>query len=343
MPKSPKILEVRKLANFGKTPRICNYRKFVILPVAKTRIVERGNMATSNPFIAVRDKLPANTYQRHISTWGTFNAWCKNEGFVALPVDPTVYGWYLEHLANNNYAYDSALAIRAVISYAHKVNGFVDPTNLIDDSDLALNPHDANTSGIRLVLQHMPGTGLVSLRDQALLLLGLMGDICAEDIQVLDVEDIQFIEDSPNAWLRIRRHQREDRLEMLSGEPKDLDICPVTALKSWLHITGIETGPVFRAVQDDTILPDRLNRSSINHILKHFCENVGLDAAVLRGHPSRSRQLNRALEDNLDVAQVLKTSETHCAQLKAQLAQAETVIAELRAHIEAMQCVLTFE
>jgi integrase len=64
--------------------------------------------------------------------------------------------------------------------------------------------------------------------------------------------------------------------------------CPVWALRAWLELASIESGPLFRAIRGSTVGTCRLSAAAVAATVKRSARAVGLDPAVYAGHSLRS-------------------------------------------------------
>lgn len=130
---------------------------------------------------------------------------------------------------------------------------------------------------------------LSSVRDKALLLLGFLGAFRRSELVAIDVSDLSFVADG----LEIRiRHSKTDQTGqgLVKAIPATAgELCAVTAVRDWLSVAGIESGAVFRPVnQWQQLSEKRLTPSAVNQILKRACTKAGVDDALrFSGHSLR--------------------------------------------------------
>lgn len=81
--------------------------------------------------------------------------------------------------------------------------------------------------------------------------------------------------------------------------------CPVKALKAWLDLTGICSGPIFRAVnKHDQVSKRVLTAQSVSLIVKAAVEAVGGDPAIVSGHSLRAGYVTTAAMVGLQPYQI---------------------------------------
>lgn len=84
---------------------------------------------------------------------------------------------------------------------------------------------------------------------------------------------------------------------------------PVTALKQWLAAAGIESGPVFRKIDQWGNVDRRgLTPQSVNLILKARVKQAGLDPAAFSAHGLRSGYLTEAANRGIPLPEAMQQS-----------------------------------
>jgi len=65
--------------------------------------------------------------------------------------------------------------------------------------------------------------------------------------------------------------------------------CPIAALKRWLEVAGIETGPIFLAMdKHGNILPGRVSGEAVSDVVKVRVSSAGYNPTVFSAHSLRS-------------------------------------------------------
>lgn len=151
------------------------------------------------------------------------------------------------------------------------------------------------------------GDRLKDLRDRALLLLGFAGAFRRSELVALNVEDLE----ADAAGLKIHiRHSKTDQegAGATIAVVKGSIACPVSALRAWLEVAGITTGPVFRSVKKGGKLGDRLMAHSVAEIVKIHAERVGLDPQIFSGHSLRAGFLTSAAKRGASIFKMMDVS-----------------------------------
>lgn len=130
---------------------------------------------------------------------------------------------------------------------------------------------------------------LKATRDAALLLIGFCGAFRRSELVSLNAEDLEHVREGLIITLR---HSKTDQ----TGQGRKIGIpygrgkvCPVKALETWLEVSGIEAGAIFRPItRHGKLQHSRLSDRAVASIIKQRAEAVGLDAHNISGHSLRA-------------------------------------------------------
>jgi len=146
-------------------------------------------------------------------------------------------------------------------------------------------------------------------RDKALLLIGFAGALRRSELSAITYTDLEFV--AQGLKLNIPRSKTDQ-----SGEGRIIGIpfgrgrvCPVKALKDWLCVSEIKSGPVFRSVKKGgAINPDRLSTRAIADIIKHYAFKTGLDPSKYSGHSLRAGLVTSAAQNGISSWVIRRTT-----------------------------------
>ena len=134
---------------------------------------------------------------------------------------------------------------------------------------------------------------LKAARDKAILLIGFAGAFRRSELVALTVEDL-----TPHAHgieLLIRRSKTDQEGEgrtVFVPLAKSQERCPVIALRAWLELAGIGSGPLFRPIsRHDLLVSEKaLTPQSVALVVKSSMKRAkGVDAAsAVSGHSLRA-------------------------------------------------------
>ena len=128
-------------------------------------------------------------------------------------------------------------------------------------------------------------------RDVALILVGFAGAFRRSELVSIRKEDITAFEHGIEIHIRRTKTQQEKGHTVFIPCAKS-SRCPVNALEKWLTLSGIEQGPVFRAINRHDQIVDRggLTAQSVALVLKGVMTHAkSADVAKLvAGHSLRA-------------------------------------------------------
>jgi integrase len=138
------------------------------------------------------------------------------------------------------------------------------------------------------IVGQIPDTTTIGLRDRALLLVGFAGGFRRSELVGLTVEALDFTDAGIRAHLSVSKTDQtgEGTARLIRRGSTALD--PVAALDAWLEHAGIESGPIFRAVdRHGNISMSALSDRAVAQIMKTRATEVGIDASNISGHSLR--------------------------------------------------------
>lgn len=257
-----------------------------------------------------------NTRRAYKSDWQSFEAWCSSKGVVSMPAAPdAVLAYLIDHAGRLKVATLSRRlsAIREAHLYAgHQLNtsgvAFRDVWRGIRRTHAAPQVQKAPllTVQLRRTVAVLPDTN-TGRRDRALLLVGFGGALRRSELAGLEVcrnGGASWIEDTPDGLtihLGASKTDQEGDGDLI-GIPygDNIETCPVRAYKAWLNVSGITSGPAFRAIDrhgnmSDQALTDKavariVKRSIVAAEMINGCTLAEAEATAGRfaGHSLRS-------------------------------------------------------
>ena len=133
----------------------------------------------------------------------------------------------------------------------------------------------------------------IAVRDAAVIGLGFAAALRRSEICALEVADVEFLrpgEDVPGLFVHVRRSKTD---QLGRGQriavPEGARIRPVSRLRDWLQVSGIERGPLFRTMRRGGHVQGRpLHPTDIARMVKRWVRAIGLDPAHYSGHSLRA-------------------------------------------------------
>lgn len=224
-----------------------------------------------------------------------FAGWCRHHGESPLPCTSAALVHFLtEHAEGFSMATVERRA--AAISWAHRKAGFLGGDN----------PRNAPVVGecLRLLRRRYRDTKqkqarelstelaralvdecrsdkntTLGLRDRAMLLIGFAGAFRRSELVRIAVEDLEWRTQGVEITVRWSKTDQEGRglvKYITRGQVPVTD--PVGALKGWLEIAGIQSGPVFRRVfKDGSVGKTGLSEQAVLDVIKKRGKSLGLE------------------------------------------------------------------
>jgi site-specific recombinase XerD len=240
----------------------------------------------------------ASTVRGYRADWRDFSAWCERNGVPALPATPESVASYIAECAQRLKPGSVQRRLNA-LTEAHKALGVESPTHTSIVRNLMKGIRRVHaTSPIQKtpvliddirVMVEATVTGLIGLRDRAIILLGFAGAFRRSELTGLDVADCTFNRDG--LTINLRRSKTDQ-----TGEGRKVGIpygscpptCPVRTLQDWIDQAVITAGPLFRSVNRHNRVQHRaLSGGDIARVVKKLCKRGGLDPALYAGHSLR--------------------------------------------------------
>jgi site-specific recombinase XerC len=247
-----------------------------------------GLQIAANAAARRRRTASLETQRLYAADWKGFEAWCTDQGRVALPAEPATVAAFLTAGAQSLSA--GALGRRAAaIGDRHRQRGLASP---VKDPAVKAVLRDARCAAMpRRVPPHRPST-LISmaarcprdpagLRDRALLLLAAQG-LSRAALVGLDFEHLCFTATTVELAIGAGHDPGSGQQTCVVRHGASLAVCPVQALRVWLDSSATRFGPVFRKIDRwGSIEHHRLGTDAIRRILAR--------RALRRGRQSRRK------------------------------------------------------
>lgn len=273
-------------------------RQLVLIPlIEKEADLVPPSLEQAREF--ARHSKAENTLRGYRSDWRDFCQWCEGQATCPLPASPEAVAAYIAECAGRLKVGSIQRRLNA-IAEAHKATGAESPTSagIVRNTlkgikrkfgTASVQKAPVLTSDIRAMVASTD-TGLIGLRDRALILLGFAGAFRRSEIVGLDVQDCAFGKDGLTVTLRRSKTDQEGQGRKI-GIPygSNPETCPVRTLQGWLEQTALAEGPLFRSVnRHGKVLARRLSPPDVARIVKKLAKQAGLDPAKYAGHSLRA-------------------------------------------------------
>lgn len=233
-----------------------------------------------------------------------FANWCEPLHFESLPAMPEAVALYALSLYRTGKKVATINRILTSISQAHKQQGLPTPIDArvrevvkgirrkVGTAQKKALP--INVEMLARICDVIP-RDMIGKRDKAILLLGFAAALRRAELTALDFADIETVPEGIVLTIRKSKTDQEQKGRRI-GVPFAVtksDLCPVSALNSWLALARIESGPVFRQLGPQSKVlwyptKARLSARSVALIIKRRCAAAGYDSRLYSGHSLRA-------------------------------------------------------
>lgn len=247
-----------------------------------------------------------NTLRVYRTRFRSFVNFAESRGEASLPATAATVIEYITALADSGKCKMSTIEGHFyAITFAHRAADLPDPTvNEAVKSILsgirrqlgrnATKKEPATLEEIRAMVATLPKTAR-GMRNRAILLVGFAGAFRRSELTALDVADVRINGDMRVTLRRSKTDQEGEgmvkAIPTIGGE-----LCPVQAMKDWLNVADIRSGPVFRKVDRwGDVKANRLTAQSVALVVKEAARSAGLDWRAFSGHSLRSGFVTEAM------------------------------------------------
>ena len=260
-----------------------------------------------------------NTIKAYESDWNDFCDWCDYHHVSAFPAIPETIVNYINDLADNAKANTVARRISALTEnfdaagiqdnpcrfpiVKNALRGIKRMKGVIQHGKLPILFDD-----IKEMLTYLEGDTLQQTRDKAILLVGFYGAMRRSEIANLDIDDIQVTRLGMLLTLRKSKTDQYDQGQLIAIPiVQDKNICAVHALKEWIRLSGITSGPVFRGfTRSHTIRKTRISDKTIALIVKHYVALMGMDPREYGAHSLRHGFATTAAQHHVEEREIMR-------------------------------------
>jgi integrase len=249
------------------------------------------------------------TKRAYKSDFDLFGKWCAETKFDFLTALPEAVALYLLKLYRDQTRPSTIGRKLAAISQAHKLAGFGSPINAQVrevkkgiDRKLGKSKRQAKPISVEHLerIVETADRDLIGTRDCALILLGWSAALRRSELVALDLDDLEDV--GEGVVINIRKSKTDQTGEGARiGVPfaREKKLCPVLALRKWLRMSRISSGPIFRNLGRGQkgrsgylfggfVLKNRLSDKMVSLIVKKLMGRAGYDGAQYSGHSLRS-------------------------------------------------------
>lgn len=265
----------------------------------------------------------ANTIRAYTSDWSQFEGWCWERDVDPLPARPEAVATYLAALAMAGKADSTIGRHLAAIGWKHRQNGLVAPTvhderMVIADTLAGIRREQRarpsarkaaiSASELAAMIAAAAGEGTRSIRDRAIMALGLAGALRRSELVALERRDVELVDKGLKLTLRHSKTDQEGEGQVIAV-PSGKTLKPARRLKAWLAVRGSGAGPLFWQIDPQGRLTDLpMSDRSVARLIQKYAGRVGLDPDTVAGHSLRAGFLTEASRTGATIAKMQEVS-----------------------------------
>ncbi len=265
----------------------------------------------------------ANTIRAYTSDWTQFEGWCDERSLEPLPARPEAVATYLAALALAGKADSTIGRHLAAIGWKHRQEGQVAPVQrdermVIADTLAGIRREQralpsakkaaVTAKDLAAMIASAEGEGTRSIRDRAVLALGLAAALRRSELVGLEMRDVVFVPEGLRLTIRHSKTDQEGEGQVIAV-PAGKVLKPVARLQTWLAVRGSAPGPLFWQINPrgrvvDMAMSDR----SVARLVQKYAGRVGLDPGSVGGHSLRAGFLTEAARSGASIAKMQEVS-----------------------------------
>ena len=243
-----------------------------------------------------------------------------------------------ENVNNNPYsstAYKASTIQRilASITYKYRVNGFQfdrKNPNISETISAIVRDEKNNKSGqarellkadIEKIIDKIPNDNedFRNIRDRALILIGFYSFCRRSELLGMKYEHLNFEEDGVQVLIPFSKTDQKGEGRMIYLPKNNSPYCPVSALKNWLEVALIDSGPLFYKINkanniEKYILNNKNQKVSLTDtsfvlILKKRATDAGIENCdKISGHSLRIGSITQARMNGVPTHEIMAQS-----------------------------------
>ena len=265
----------------------------------------------------------ANTLRAYASDWNQFEGWCDERSLEPLPARPEAVATYLASLALAGKAATTIGRHFAAIGWKHRQDGQVPPSardaRMVIGDTLAGIRREARArpsarkaaitaSDLAAMIAVADGQGTRTIRDRAILALGLAAALRRSELVAIERRDVEMVDKGLKLTLRHSKTDQEGEGQVIAV-PSGKKLKPVERLKAWLSVRGVREGPLFYQIDPQGRLTEQpMSDRSSARLIQKYAERTGLDPEMFGGHSLRAGFLTEASRTGATIAKMQEVS-----------------------------------
>lgn len=152
------------------------------------------------------------------------------------------------------------------------------------------------------------GQGTRTIRDRAIMALGLAAALRRSELVALERRDVELVDKGLKLTLRQSKTDQKGEGQVIAV-PAGRTLKPVERFKAWLVVRGSSAGPLFYQIDPQGRLTDQpMSDRSIARLIQKYAARVGIDPRVVAGHSLRAGFITEASRNGATIAKMQEVS-----------------------------------
>lgn len=264
-----------------------------------------------------------NTIRAYTSDWTQFEGWCWERNLEPLPARSEAVATFLAALAVAGKADRTIGRHLAAIGWKHRQEGLVPPSlrderMVIADTLAGIRREQRalpsarksalTASELAAMIASADGEGTRSIRDRAVLALGLAAALRRSELVGLTLHDLEFVDEGLRLTILHSKTDQDGEGQVIAV-PSGKVLKPVARLQAWLAVRGSVPGPLFYQIDPQGRLTDKpMSDRSIARLIQKYAGRTGLDPEMFAGHSLRTGFLTEASRAGATIAKMQEVS-----------------------------------
>jgi integrase len=203
-------------------------------------------------------------------------------------------------------AQDGAGILREVLAGIRRTHGIAPAKKRAADADI-----------LRALLDTLPGDDLRSVRDRALLALGMAGAFRRTELVALTLADLDRVPEGLRVTIRKSKTDPEGEGAVIAI-PEGTRLHPAARLDAWITRAGITDGFLFRRLSaTGHVTPSPMSDRAVARLVQACAKAAGFDPAEFAGHSLRAGFLTAAARTGASVFKMREVSRHKSMQVLA--------------------------
>lgn len=272
-----------------------------------------------------------HTIDAYESDWNDFVDWCTYKKASYYPASPETISNYINDLAD--YAKANTISRRiSAISENFNAAGLAEnpcTSPLVKQALRGIRrlkgTYQQGKTPVLLedlidIIEGMPKWDIppiVQIRDKAILLIGFMGAFRRSEISALRLENISFSPKGMEIFIANSKADQEGQGAVVAIPYIDDErLCAVLAVRKWLQVSQITSGPLFRGfTKSMSLRKTALSDKSIADIVKKYMALIGLDPSMYGAHSLRHGFATTAAAYGVEERNIMRQTRHHSVNM----------------------------